>query len=205
MNASKKQRRRPKLKHSQKTSATVSHRTIRLPLTPSAHVPCGPQLSQVIVEVSVLVNWREVHNLRALFQRVTVFAHLVFRHTGVDHSLPINSHDGMEHCRRCSTTHPLTYQCRHQQLFFDFPPPIDQKITQTADGGLEFEIRPVMVIPTGHVYRDKLTMYDCTIKPLRCQNTALNRQETVHPQWFRQTRGTCLGKFFVGQACARGN
>ena len=27
-------------------------------------------------------------------------------------------------------------------------------------------------------------MYDCTIKPLRCQTTALNRQESVHPQGF---------------------
>ena len=39
------------------TSCTHSS---RLPLTPSTHVPCGPQLSQVIVAVSVLVNWREV-------------------------------------------------------------------------------------------------------------------------------------------------
>ena len=102
-----------------------------------------------IVDVSVLVNWREVSRTFAFsFKRGTS----VFRHTGVDHSPPINSHDGMEHCRRYFTTHPLAYRCRHQQLFFDFPPPVDQKTPHTADSGLEFEIRPVMVIPTGHVY-----------------------------------------------------
>ena len=100
-----------------------------------------------------MVDWREVSRTFTFsFECGTSIAHHVARLTGVDHSLPINSLDGMEHCRRCFATHPLAYRCRHQQLFFDFPPPIDQKTPHTADSGLESGIRPVMVIPTGHVY-----------------------------------------------------